>query len=146
MSNRIFVRLAGALVSPKRSGLVGSEGAGRLLGEGGTSRRSAIEELMKSVGGKLEAFYFSFGESDVVALADAPSHADASAAALAVDAGGGARVTTTVLLTPGEIDEAASRSASYTPPGGLAPNWRRESDADAARLAGVSGARHRGAG
>ena len=95
-----------------------SEGAKRLLSEGGSARRSAIASLMESVGGKLEAFYFAFGEDDVVAIVEAPSNADASAAALAVSAGGGARARTTVLLTPEEIDEAAKKSVSYRPPGG----------------------------
>ena len=95
-----------------------SEGAKRLLSEGGSARRDAIASLMESVGGKLEAFYFAFGETDVVAIVEAPSNADASAAALAVSAGGGARARTTVLLTPEEIDEAAKKSVSYRPPGG----------------------------
>jgi len=40
-----------------------SEGAKGLLSEGGSARRESIEALMESVGGKLEAFYFAFGET-----------------------------------------------------------------------------------
>jgi uncharacterized protein with GYD domain len=95
-----------------------SEGAKRLLDEGGSARREAAARLMESVGGKLEAFYFAFGENDLVAIVEAPSNVDASAAALAVAASGSLHVETTVLLTPEEIDEVAGKSTDYTPPGG----------------------------
>ena len=96
-----------------------SEGTKGLLSEGGTARRDAIERLMGSVGGKLEACYFAFGEDDVVAIVEAPSNVDAAAAVLSAAAGGGVTsVRTTVLLTPEEIDEAAKKSVSYRPPGG----------------------------
>ena len=49
-----------------------AEGAKGLQKEGGTKRRAAVEQLIKSVGGKLEAFYFALGESDVFLLVDAP--------------------------------------------------------------------------
>ena len=42
-----------------------AEGAKGLQKEGGTKRRAAVEQLIKSVGGKLEAFYFALGETDV---------------------------------------------------------------------------------
>ena len=41
-----------------------SDGAKGLLKEGGTARRAAVEKLMKSVGGRLETFYFAFGDND----------------------------------------------------------------------------------
>jgi len=34
-----------------------------------------------------------------------------------VGASGAARVTTTVLMTPAEVDEAATRGGKYRPPG-----------------------------
>jgi hypothetical protein len=37
---------------------------------------------------------------------------------LVVNAAGGAQATTTPLLTPEELDEAAKKSVDYTPPGG----------------------------
>ena len=93
------------------------EGVKGLLSEGGTARRDAAASLVESVGGKLEAFYFAFGEDDVVAIFEAPSNADAAAVSLAA-AGGGVSIRTHVLLTPEEIDEAAKKSVSYRPPGG----------------------------
>jgi uncharacterized protein with GYD domain len=94
-----------------------SEGAKGLLSEGGTGRRDSIEALMESVGGKLEAFYFAFGEDDAVLIVEAPSNVDVAAVALSVAATGSVGIKTTVLLTPEEIDEAAKKSVSYTPPG-----------------------------
>ena len=40
------------------------EGLKGLLKEGGTGRREATEQLAKSLGGTLEAYYFAFGDND----------------------------------------------------------------------------------
>ncbi len=88
--------------------------------KGGSSRRDAIAEAAKSMGGKLEAFYFAFGEHDAVVLLDLPDNEAAAAVALSADAAGGASTKTTVLLTPEEVDDAAERSrdaVDYRPPG-----------------------------
>ncbi len=95
-----------------------AEGAKGLLKEGGTKRRAAVEQLMKSVGGKLEAFYFAFGESDVFLLVDAPDNASVVAVSLTTTAAGGVtNLRTTVLLTPEDMDQATKKSVSYRPPG-----------------------------
>ena len=85
---------------------------------GGSARRDAIAESLEGLGGSLEAFYFSFGESDVIAIADLPDNEAATAVALTVNAAGGATTKTIVLLTPEEVDAAAQRSVEYRPPGG----------------------------
>lgn len=41
-----------------------AEGAKGLLKEGGSRRRATIEQTMKGLGGRLEAFYYAFGETD----------------------------------------------------------------------------------
>ncbi len=51
-----------------------AEGAKGVLKDGGTKRRQAAEAAIKSAGGKLEAFYFAFGESDAFVILDAPDH------------------------------------------------------------------------
>ena len=87
--------------------------------KGGSRRRDAVAETAKSLGGKLEAFYFAFGDHDAIVLLDLPDNEAAAAAALAVDAAGGATTTTTVLLTPEQVDDAARRSidaVDYRPP------------------------------
>jgi uncharacterized protein with GYD domain len=94
-----------------------AEGAKGLLAKGGTARRKATEAAVASVGGKLEAFYFAFGESDAVIIVDVPSQAAASALALDVAATGALRSETTVLITPEEVDEAVKIRVDYRPPG-----------------------------
>ena len=51
------------------------EGVKGLLKEGGSSRRAAVEKLIKSGGGKLETFYYAFGETDLYVIADMPDNA-----------------------------------------------------------------------
>ena len=88
-----------------------------IIKEGGSSRRDFIGKLLADLGGTLEAFYFAFGESDVVAIADLPDHEAASAISMAVGASGAVRVTTTVLLEPEQIDAATKRTVQYRAPG-----------------------------
>jgi uncharacterized protein with GYD domain len=94
------------------------EGVEGIRSKGGVARRDAITDMARSLGGELEAYYFSFGEYDVLAILDLPDDEAAAAVALAVDAAGGATARTTVLLTPEQIDQASKRSAEYRPPGG----------------------------
>ena len=93
------------------------EGVKGLLKEGGTGRRAAVEKLIKSLGGTLEAFYYAFGETDAYVIAELPDNASMAAIALTVSASGAATVKTTVLMTPEDIDEAAKKTPSYRPPG-----------------------------
>ena len=93
------------------------EGVKGLLSEGGSSRREAVTKLIESVGGKLEAFYYSFGKTDAYVIADLPDHASATAVSLAANATGTVRVKITVLMTPEEVDAAAKKAPDYRPPG-----------------------------
>ena len=94
-----------------------AEGTKGLLAEGGTKRRDAAAKAIKAAGGKLEAFYFAFGKSDAIVLVDLPDNVSAAAASLTISASGVVTTRTTVLLTPGEIDEAAKKSVPYRAPG-----------------------------
>ena len=85
--------------------------------EGGSSRRDAVTKLAESVGGRIEGFYFAFGDRDVYVIADLPDNESATAVALTVNGSGGTSMKTTVLLTPEEVDAAAKRSVEYRPPG-----------------------------
>jgi len=88
-----------------------------LLKEGGSSRREAVEQTIKGLGGTLEAFYFAFGDKDVFAIADLPDNVSATAFSFIINAAGTAKVKTTVLITPKEVDQAAKKSVDYRPPG-----------------------------
>jgi uncharacterized protein with GYD domain len=94
------------------------KGVEGVLSKGGSSRRDAVEETIRSLGGQLESFYFSFGDQDAIVIADLPDNEAAAAVALAVNAAGGAAATTVVLLTPEQVDEAVKRSVDYRAPGG----------------------------
>jgi len=94
-----------------------TEGAKGLAAEGGTGRRAAIEEMLNSVGGTLEAFYYAFGSDDLIVIADVPDNVSVAALSLRTATGGAARSRTTVLLTPEEVDEAARLTVEYRPPG-----------------------------
>ena len=93
------------------------DGIKGLLKDGGTGRRATVEKLISSVGGKMEAFYYAFGDTDLFVIADAPDNVTAAALSLIVNAAGSATAKVTVLLTPEEIDAAAKKTASYRPPG-----------------------------
>ena len=52
-----------------------SEGTRGLLKEGGTRRRDAVRTLVEGLGGKVEAFYFAFGEDDLYVITELPNTA-----------------------------------------------------------------------
>lgn len=95
-----------------------AEGAKGLAAEGGSSRREAIQQMLVSVGGRLESFYYAFGTDDLIVIGELPDNVSAAALSLQTAASGAARSRTVVLLTPEEIDEAARRQVEYRPPGG----------------------------
>ena len=95
-----------------------TEGAKGLAKDGGTGRRAAIDKMCAEAGGKLESFYFAFGDVDAYVICDLPDATTAAAVALAVNQAGRASTKTTVLLTPEDFDKAAKKTISYRPPGG----------------------------
>lgn len=88
-----------------------------LIKKGGSTRRASVEQMLTGLGGKLESFYFAFGDTDVFIIADIPDAKSAAAVSLTVNAAGGAQVTTIPLVTPEEMDEACKKSVRYRPPG-----------------------------
>lgn len=94
-----------------------AEGVRGLLKDGGSKRRAVAQRAVESVGGRLEAFYFAFGDNDVVGIADVPDNASIAAVSLAVSASGAFSFKTTVLLPAEEIDQATKMAIKYSPPG-----------------------------
>jgi len=92
----------------------GTEG---LLKSSASERRKAVEELMASMGGKLESFHFSFGGADAIIIIDLPSNEVALSVAFAVRASGMVHSSTTPLMTAEEADRAIEQHAKYRPPG-----------------------------
>jgi uncharacterized protein with GYD domain len=93
------------------------DGAKGVLKEGGTQRRTAVEKTLKSLGAKLECFYYAMGEDDAVLIVDAPDNASVAAISMAINSTAAVRLRTTVLLTPEDIDVAAKKTVDYRPPG-----------------------------
>ena len=93
------------------------EGVKGLLKDGGTGRRAAAEQALQSVGGRIEAFYFAFGETDAFVIADVPDQVSMAAVALTINASGLVAMKTTVLMTPEEVDGAAKKTLTYRAPG-----------------------------
>ena len=93
------------------------EGIKGLLKEGGSSRKAAVEKLVGSMGGSVESMYYAFGETDLYIIADMPDNASVAAVALIVGASGAVTLTTTVLMTPAEVDDAVKKTPNYSPPG-----------------------------
>jgi len=94
-----------------------SDGMKGVLKEGGTSRRTMVENLASNMGGTIESFHFAFGENDAYIIAEFPGDVDAAAVAMTVGAAGAATVRTVTLLTPEQIDEATQKTVEYRPPG-----------------------------
>ena len=93
------------------------EGTKGLIKEGGSKRRAVIEKSIASLGGKVEAFYFTFGLRDAVLIVDLPDNTTAAAMSLAVGASGAVVLKTTPLISIAEMDQAAKKKVGYRPPG-----------------------------
>jgi uncharacterized protein with GYD domain len=94
-----------------------TEGVKGVQSAGGTSRRDAVAAMAEGLGGRLESFYFAFGETDAYVILDLPDNQAAAAASIAVNTAGGATSEVVVLLAAEEIDAAAKLSVDYRPPG-----------------------------
>lgn len=94
-----------------------TEGVKGLIKEGGSGRRAAVQKLVEGMGGKVEAFYFTYGQDDALVIVDLPDAASGLALSLAVNASGALRLSTVPLITPEEMDAATKKSVAYRPPG-----------------------------
>ena len=70
-------------------------------------RAEAVSQLFAKTGGKLLAYYFTFGEYDFLTVAEAPSETQIAAALLAAAGGGGVTdLRTTLALSAAEAKGA----------------------------------------
>ena len=95
-----------------------AEGWKGLEKETPTHRRNFVANLLASLGGKLEIFYFTFGEHDFVWIADYPDIATSAAVAVAVQESGMIKSHQILLLTPEELDAALKIRVPFRSPGG----------------------------
>jgi uncharacterized protein with GYD domain len=94
-----------------------SDGLRGLFKDGGSSRVDAVRKAAESLGGHLDAMYFSFGDDDTYVICELPDNKAAAALSLAVGASGGANSKTVVLLTPEEVDRATREAVDFRAPG-----------------------------
>jgi len=94
------------------------EGVAGVIAEGGTARRAVVKKALESLGGSLESFYFAFGDDDVVVICELPYNQTAAAFAMETSASGRVAVSTSVLLTPEEVDGARGKKSGWRAPGG----------------------------
>jgi uncharacterized protein with GYD domain len=98
-------------------GSLSPEGVAATLDVGGSARRDAVKAAIEALGGTLETYYYTFGEQDSLAICQLPDNATAAAFAMQASATGRVSATTTVLLTPEEIDDAGAKENAYRAPG-----------------------------
>jgi uncharacterized protein with GYD domain len=96
------------------------EGLRGLAKDKASGRHTAAQKALAGIGGKLEAMYFAFGETDVFIVFDCPDNVSAASISLAVSATGLIKSKTVPLLTIEEVDQALSKSISFSPPGSSA--------------------------
>jgi uncharacterized protein with GYD domain len=94
-----------------------TEGVKGLVQDGGSKRRSIVQQMVEKAGGKLHAFYFALGEADVFGIAEFPDTATAVAVSATVNATGLTHLSSTLLVTPEEVDAAVKKTIAYRPPG-----------------------------
>ena len=100
------------------TGTYTADGAKALAKEGGSKRKAAVDKLVRSLGGKVEAFYFALSSSSsLYAVIDVPDATSGAALAIAVNASGMVKINVVTLLTPEEIDVACKTPVSYRAPG-----------------------------
>ena len=93
------------------------EGTKGLLKEGGSKRRAVVESACKSLGGKMESFYYTFGTRDAIVIAELPGREEAIALSMSVGASGSVTLRTTPLITVEEVDKATKAKVNYKAPG-----------------------------
>lgn len=82
-------------------------------------RSKAVANVAKKLGGKVQKFWMSFGEYDVVGIIDMPDSVSAAAFGIAIAGGGACKsIKTTPLLDLTEAKDAMAKAAEcgYKPP------------------------------
>ncbi len=93
------------------------EGTKGLIQEGGSSRKTSIEKMLAEMDGKVESFYYAFGEDDVYLIVELPDDISGTAVILKVNATGMVRISMTPLFEPADIDAASKKTVHYMAPG-----------------------------
>jgi uncharacterized protein with GYD domain len=97
-----------------------------------SDRTAVVKELVQSVGGRLECYYWMFGQYDGMAVFDMPDADTTAATILAiVSSGAFTRFETHELIAASDLTAIAKRARgiAYQPPGG----WQANRPSDTSR-------------
>jgi|SRR5215469_4349943 len=93
-----------------------AEGMRALRQEKASGRRAMVSHMFEAAGGKLEAFYYAFGQDDLFIIADVPDNVSVASLSILVNSAGLVHASITPLLTVEEMDRAIDKAAGLTPP------------------------------
>ena len=94
-----------------------TEGIQGLVNDSASGRRADVQAAVKALGGNVEAFYYAFGDDDVVTIVDLRDNIKAAAFGLTTTGSGAVRVRTTPLLSVEDVDAALDIKTQYRAPG-----------------------------
>ena len=93
-----------------------TEGVKNLQKQPPTALKAGVAKFDESLGGKVEFWYFDYGESTAYSVVDFPDEIAAATAQAAANAGGFARVTFRPLLSAEEMDKALAKAGTIRVP------------------------------
>ena len=85
-----------------------------------SDRVAVVRKTVRSLGGRLDAYYWMFGKHDGFVIVDLPDSKSAAAVSLAVSSTGAfGHIETHELIEAGDVNDilAQAKGVSYTPPG-----------------------------
>jgi uncharacterized protein with GYD domain len=92
------------------------DGMKNLQKQSATGFKTGVAKFFESVGGKLESWYFDYGDSTAYGFVNYPDEIAAAAAQSSVNAGGFARVNYRRVLSAEDADKALAKSVGTRPP------------------------------
>ena len=77
-------------------------------------RAEAVSQLIKSSGGKLLGYYFTFGEYDFLVISESTTENTAASVIVAAAGGGVTDLKTTIAMTSAEMKSAFAKAGTLT--------------------------------
>ncbi len=78
-------------------------------------RAAAVRPMIEKAGGKLHGLWFTFGDTDIVAIAELPNNVSAAALSMAIGASGTmSSYRSTPMMTSAEAVEAMQKAAAVS--------------------------------
>ena len=87
-----------------------------LLKKGATDRRKIVEELIAAIGGKLESFYYTFGDYGVFCVSDIADNLTAADLTTSLNKSGLVQCSTTLLISEEDIEKEKNKKVYHSLP------------------------------